>query len=83
MISFKYGGCTGGEFRDQQVITHDNIGYNQNFYVGGQTYKGIGATGQFNEPNSNLNEYAPLRGGGMFMFGNGMKVTNTFFPFLF
>ncbi len=57
MISFKYGGCTGGEFRDQQVITHDNIGYNQNFYVGGQTYKGIGATGQFNEPNSNLNEY--------------------------
>ena len=52
-----HGGCTGGEFRDQQVITHDNIGYNQNFYVGGQTYKGIGATGQFNEPNSNLNEY--------------------------
>ena len=46
------GGCTGGEFRDQQFIYTSG-----NHIVGGVTYGPVHALLQVNEPNSNLAEY--------------------------
>jgi len=46
-----YGGCTGGEFRDQNVIIGSGITWN------GVYEPGWGAQQQINEPNPNINEY--------------------------
>ncbi len=47
-----YGGCTGGEFRDQNVIIDG-----KDFTYNGVYYPGWGAQQQINEPNPNINEY--------------------------